>query len=213
MRKMCYLLTGITMVSITIAGCARNIEISTIKKERLDQETAGNRGYVKGTSAAIDDPKGEKTREIFRVVVDVPPYSFDKSKPAPDNEIWGNKGIFQRGTYKPEKTLPKFIPPKQQPQREVVPLTLIPEEEIKISPDIVELQKEQEKQITPGKQVTPEKQVKYEQYIVQKNDSLWKIAKKTYGNPNKWRLIYEANLNVIKDPNKLRTGQKLIIPR
>ena len=48
-------------------------------------------------------------------------------------------------------------------------------------------------------------------YIVVKGDSLWKIAKKLYGDGTKWGLIYEANKSTIKDPSKIWPGQVLII--
>ena len=49
-------------------------------------------------------------------------------------------------------------------------------------------------------------------YIVVKGDSLSKIAKREYGDPNKWRTIYEANQDLIKDPDLIYPGQELKIP-
>jgi nucleoid-associated protein YgaU len=49
-------------------------------------------------------------------------------------------------------------------------------------------------------------------YTVVKGDSLSKIAKHQYGNANKWRTIYEANRDVIKDPDLIYPGQSLRIP-
>ena len=55
-------------------------------------------------------------------------------------------------------------------------------------------------------------------YIVQSRrtntDSLWRIASYDfiYGNGNLWRKIYEANKDTIKDPNVIRSGQRLVIP-
>jgi nucleoid-associated protein YgaU len=54
---------------------------------------------------------------------------------------------------------------------------------------------------------TPEKV-----YEVQAGDSLSKIAKREYGNANDWNRIYEANKDIVKDPNKIFPGQKLKIP-
>ncbi|OGV39143.1 MAG: hypothetical protein A2020_13490 [Lentisphaerae bacterium GWF2_45_14] len=50
-------------------------------------------------------------------------------------------------------------------------------------------------------------------YKVQKNDSLSKIAKKVYGDGNKWRVILDANKDVLPNPNKLRPGMELRIPQ
>ena len=52
----------------------------------------------------------------------------------------------------------------------------------------------------------------YETYEVKRGDSLSKIAKHFYGNANDWKRIFEANTDILKDPNKIFPGQKLKIP-
>ena len=49
-------------------------------------------------------------------------------------------------------------------------------------------------------------------YEVVAGDSLSKIAKREYGNANEWKRIYEANQDILKDPDKIYPGQKLKIP-
>ncbi|WP_343405882.1 LysM peptidoglycan-binding domain-containing protein [Caldilinea sp.] len=49
-------------------------------------------------------------------------------------------------------------------------------------------------------------------YEVVAGDSLSKIAKREYGDANKWERIYEANRDVLKNPDKIYPGQKLKIP-
>ena len=49
-------------------------------------------------------------------------------------------------------------------------------------------------------------------YEVVSGDSLSKIAKREYGKANEWKRIYEANLDILKDPDKIYPGQKLKIP-
>ena len=49
-------------------------------------------------------------------------------------------------------------------------------------------------------------------YEVVSGDSLSKIAKREYGDANKWKQIFDANRDLIKDPNKIFPGQKLKIP-
>jgi nucleoid-associated protein YgaU len=51
-----------------------------------------------------------------------------------------------------------------------------------------------------------------EQYTVQKDDTLQKIAKKFYGSYSKWTRIYDANKDKIRDPNFLKPGVVLVIP-
>ena len=49
-------------------------------------------------------------------------------------------------------------------------------------------------------------------YTVVKGDSLSKIAKQFYGNANQWKKIYEANKDVIKNPDLIYPGQTFKIP-
>jgi len=49
-------------------------------------------------------------------------------------------------------------------------------------------------------------------YTVAKGDNLSKIAKRFYGNANEWKRIFEANRDILKDPDKIFPGQTLKIP-
>ncbi len=49
-------------------------------------------------------------------------------------------------------------------------------------------------------------------YTVATGDSLSKIAKRFYGDGNRWQKIFEANRDQIEDPDLIRPGQKLKIP-
>jgi nucleoid-associated protein YgaU len=49
-------------------------------------------------------------------------------------------------------------------------------------------------------------------YTVAAGDSLSKIAKQFYGNANEYNKIFEANRNVLSDPNMVKVGQQLVIP-
>jgi len=49
-------------------------------------------------------------------------------------------------------------------------------------------------------------------YVVVRGDSLSKIASGQYGDAQKWRRIYEANRDLIRDPNLIYPGQQLRIP-
>jgi nucleoid-associated protein YgaU len=58
----------------------------------------------------------------------------------------------------------------------------------------------------------PTGQAAAQQYTVQPGDSLSKIAKRFYGDANSYMKIFEANRNELKDPDKIRPGQQLLIP-
>ena len=49
-------------------------------------------------------------------------------------------------------------------------------------------------------------------YVVVAGDSLSKIAKRFYGNANQWKRIFEANRDILDNPDLIRPGQELIIP-
>ena len=49
-------------------------------------------------------------------------------------------------------------------------------------------------------------------YTVVRGDNLSKIAKNQYGDTSKWRVIYEANKDIISNPNQIWPGQTLVIP-
>ena len=50
-------------------------------------------------------------------------------------------------------------------------------------------------------------------HIVKKNDSLVRISKQYYGTTSKWRRIYDANREKISDPDVLKLGVCLVVPR
>lgn len=49
-------------------------------------------------------------------------------------------------------------------------------------------------------------------HVVQKGETLSKIAAQYYGDPTLYPTIFEANKDRLKDPNLIRIGQKLRIP-
>ena len=59
----------------------------------------------------------------------------------------------------------------------------------------------------------PQEQEQVEYYLIEKGDTLSKIAKQFYGDANKYPRIFEANREVIKDANLIFPGQKIRIPR
>ena len=48
---------------------------------------------------------------------------------------------------------------------------------------------------------------------VKAGDSLSKIAKSAYDDAGQYMRIFEANTNILKDPNVIHPGQKLIVPK
>ena len=49
-------------------------------------------------------------------------------------------------------------------------------------------------------------------YTVKPGDTLSKISKQFFGDPNKYQRIFEANRDKLSDPDKIQVGQQLKIP-
>ena len=64
----------------------------------------------------------------------------------------------------------------------------------------------------PAAPVPPSVSAAAQTYTVVAGDSLSKIAKRHYGDANKWPRIYEANRDQIKNPDLIHPGQQLKIP-
>ena len=72
-------------------------------------------------------------------------------------------------------------------------------------------------QSRPGAKHVPvqEEQELATTHTVIKGETLWKIAgyPHIYGDPYKWKRIYEANKDILEGPDSLKLGQVLIIPQ
>jgi nucleoid-associated protein YgaU len=59
----------------------------------------------------------------------------------------------------------------------------------------------------------PQKDSPYAQYyVVKSGDSLSKIAEEFYGDKMLYGRIFEANRDLLHDPDRIKPGQKLLIP-
>ncbi len=53
----------------------------------------------------------------------------------------------------------------------------------------------------------------YHKHTVKSGETLGKIAKHYYKNAAKYKEIFEANTNILKNPDLIHPGQELIIPK
>lgn len=90
----------------------------------------------------------------------------------------------------------------------------VPADKIPQEASLVESSKHEEKtyaiEVEEKLESTP--QVSTEEYTIQEDDSLWKIAKEKLGKGNRWEYLYEINKDRIKNPNKLKAGTVILIP-
>ncbi|WP_178985689.1 LysM peptidoglycan-binding domain-containing protein [Winogradskyella helgolandensis] len=52
----------------------------------------------------------------------------------------------------------------------------------------------------------------YARHTVASGETLGKIAKQYYGEPGKYQKIFQANTDILKNPDVIHPGQELIIP-
>ncbi len=179
-----YRLLGLLMVVALTAGCGVKAETYVMTRDRI-YDTKGNGGYLAG-KGEVKEPV-QKTRKIYVL-------EFTKAVPEPVEKTIKEETITQT-TEKVEA--PEVSEPAQTSQQ------LAAHREVVI-PAI-----EDESMPVEAKSAGPSEAV---EYVVQKDDTLQKIAHKYYNSYGKWTKIYEANKDKIKNPNILRAGTKITIP-
>ena len=136
--------------------------------------------------------------------------SYTKQEPRKDLEIEGNRGYLS-GVAKEE--------PRENRLGDTRTISVVEIEfgprEIKKEATEGEVVEEEVKLLTTEAAmiaVVPDQREEAQHYVVQKNDTLQKISHKFYGTTRKWNLLYKANKDVLKSPDKLHPGVELLIP-
>jgi len=195
----------LVLLLMVVCGC---IKTKTREITMPDQELKGNRGYIQGSPPALKEITRVKKKKIIEFEVEVPPI-FEKSrkKVVEDKDIWGNQGYI----YKRDERM-KYI---YTAPVEEEGIGLEREGKIK-EPELEEeeyMDLEEKSEVEEGVSEAPsDVEVRYIEYKVSEGENLWVIAKKVYGDPTKWILIYEHNKDVIEDPQVIRPGTLLKIP-
>ena len=77
---------------------------------------------------------------------------------------------------------------------------------------VVQPQAQQPPQVTIQEQRPAENAPQVRTHTVVKGDTLWALAKRFYNNGNQFNRIFEANKDIIKNPNLIHIGWILTIP-
>lgn len=177
------------------SGCAGRTKIVT--KPREDQALVGNRGYFAGTPPPSERPAAP-TRTYYETEVEVPTFEVNIKLPKwrrewHDKELYGNRGYLVGGPQQSQKTA--AAPAAPAPVKRASFLQPRP------------------RPVMPEKSFT--ETVTYDNYTVKKGETLGEIAARpeVYGTAKAWKRIFEANEDILKDPNRIKPGQVLRIPR
>jgi len=188
------------LAAFFMSGCV--IRTYTVEMDRVDQEISGNRGVIMGApSAAGEIAETKKTRTIYNVEVELPS-GYRTTQEIEDKELYGNRGYIS-GSMIPEK---EVYVTKSGKERVSGPRS---------SEGLGSSKMPQIFYSEAGAGLGASSaagQAQKESYVVKKGDTLQKISEKFYGTTKKWKNIYDANRHVLKSPDRIRPGQKLIIP-
>ena len=185
MRKLMVLSLGIFFIS----GCL--VRTYTVYKPRVNTKVSGNRGYIVGKPKEGEEPRGNKP-------------SLGKMRPITVFEI-------ELGAHAPESITGKPAEVSSSKEKENSASAK------GVSTDTIEAEinkpQEQPEEVIPVSSIEEKSKVEYKYYTVRKNDTLQKISSKFYGTTRKWKLIYEENKGIIKNPDRVYPGIKIRIPQ
>ncbi|MFC1704157.1 LysM peptidoglycan-binding domain-containing protein [Candidatus Omnitrophota bacterium] len=170
----------ILFVALMFSGCF--VRTYTVRKERVDQEVSGNRGYIQGSAPAMEEvtPR-KKKRTTFVVEVET------ESHVQPEERVGTSRDAGVQ-TYEEVDAL----------EYEEEPAGVVFEEGYM---DMDE---------SPEEDVVSEQT--FVEYKVEEGDTLQKISKKFYDTYRKWQQIYDANTDTLKDPNRIKPGMIIRVP-
>lgn len=183
---------SLPLIALILSGCAMRIIPS--KVDRVDQEIKGNRGIVRGIPSYIPETKKKDTRTIYNVEIELlSSMDVEKTK-SEDADLYGNRGYINK----------TVVPGKRGG------VTTLKSISVTDTPQVIYQKPSKPKE--KGSDIVAKKEEKQRIYIVEKGDTLQEISNKMYGTTKKWKKIYEANKSVLKSPDMIKPGQKLVIP-
>ena len=87
-----------------------------------------------------------------------------------------------------------------------------PEPVAEPEPEVIVAEVATEAEVVAEEAAAPEGKEPGRTYTVQSGDTLWAIAAEMYGSGGKYMKIFEANTNILENPDKIKPGQVLVIP-
>jgi len=179
---------ALLVLVVFAAGCGVEAHTYVMTRDRVGYDQIGNGGCVMGKCPAAPAP-AEKTRKV---------YVLELTRPVPESEVQKiernavsaitETTVAPPVAGTPAASAPAASAPAVAEQNVVVPV------------------------IGDQPAAVSQAPVQAGTYTVKKDDTLQKIAKKTYGSYGKWYKIYEANKDKIKNPNFVKPGTVLTIP-
>ena len=190
MKKYLCILGMMILSMVMLSGCLHHVRMYSQDKPRVDQELP----------PGSDEAGRKKTRKIL--LVEITKDTPDAAKKAPSKEVSVKSGSEPQETSQSEK--------KMQEEKPVTETAERMQNETKSFGSMNFASTAQEKPKVGSFQPPVDLPT---QYTIEKDDTLQTIAKKFYGSYGKWVKIYNANKDAIPDPNKIKPGTKITIPK
>ena len=188
-----HIVCSLLLAAFLLSGCVSRVVPRDV--DRVDQELVGNRGIIMGQASSKPAAERKKTRRIYNLEIELPYREQQKSsrKTTSSKKYTEKKKVSQE---KGSKTL-SFSKGPQVVYKTPSSAGLKYQGESGAGILIKGVQGKEKEETT---------------YIVKKGDTLQKISNKMYGTTKKWKKIYEANKKILKSPDMIKPGQKLVIP-
>lgn len=189
MKKLLVLLL-VAFVLFSVTGC---LKVRKVIQERTDQTVRGNQGVIYGETPPDIVPTEPKLREFYEVDVQLPPFGLKQSE------------------YEEYEKRSDAVVMRDKQGKDVIETETTKEDIVTYTPESAYEPVYEEEAVYQEVKITPAEPV-YTEYKVKSGQSLWSIAKEVYGDPNRWRDIFEANRDRINNPGQIKPGMILRIP-
>ena len=204
-------ISGMCGLLLFVSGCVRT-RVAGVKRsqEESNWENVIRRNYsgyrpMRAAAPAIYNHTEE--RVSARIVTPLKP-SQDPAAPAVAPEQNDDPAaVVDNAVAEPVKA--EAVP---APEKDVKEAEKTAEKESEKPADKAEKVEQDAASSAKPAEVAPPEPTGSKVYVVQAGDTLGKIAQKHYGNARHSNVIFKANTDILKNPNHLRPGMKLIVP-
>ena len=195
---------SLLLTAFLLSGCVSRVVPHDV--DRVDQELTGNRGIIMGHASSESAVERKKTRRIYNLEIELPYNEQQKSS----RKTTTSKKYTEKKDVSQSKVVSRSSAEKEQGSK-TSSFSKAPQV-VYSAPSSAGLKYQGQSGagiLVKGVQGKP---AKVTTYVVKKGDTLQKISSEMYGTAKKWKKIYDANKDVLKSPDTIKPGQKLVIP-
>ncbi|MBR2720372.1 MAG: LysM peptidoglycan-binding domain-containing protein [Lentisphaeria bacterium] len=208
-------------VLLVCAGCYQ----TDLANPRVSQEEQAWENIIRQSYPGYKAPqktsrsfKGHTENRVSAVIVETPVKALDDPAPLADDAATEIPAVAEDPAEPAAET-----PAVAEPAAETPAVAEVKADKPAETPAVVEVKADKPAEAVkpadkpaeskPAAAVMPPDPTNSTVYVVKSGDTLGSIAQKTYGNARYSDVIFKANSDILKNPDKLSLGMKLIIPK